>query len=169
MQYAYGAVLVVFLVERGGVSVVDAGLVLSAAMVTSIIARIAWGYVADRMRPDIVLAGLGLITAGAVAASVLVDESWSRIALGALGCWFGASGFSWNGVYLALTADIAGHARVTTATSGVMTLVFIGSLAFPAFYSGMIAWSGYDAGLLTLAAVNAVTGVYVFIGLRAKG
>lgn len=168
MQYAYGAILVVFLVERGGIGVVDAGLVLSAAMVTSVVARIAWGYVADWAQAHIVLGVLGLITAAAVASSVFVDESWSRLALGALGCWFGASGFSWNGVYLALTADIAGDGRVTEATSGVMTLVFLGSLAFPAIYSVMIALSGYDAGLLTLAAVNTMTGIYVWLGLRER-
>lgn len=166
MQYAYGAVLVVFLVERAGISAIDAGLILSAAMVASVVARVFWGYVADRARPEIVLGGLGVVTAGAVSASALVDAGWSRAALFALGCWFGASGFSWNGVYLALTADIAGPERVTAATSGIMTLVFLGSLAFPALYTALIAWSGYNAGLLTLAAVNGVTGVYIYLKLR---
>lgn len=166
MQYAYGALLVVFLVERAGISAIDAGLVLSAAMVASIIARVFWGYVADWARPEVVLGGLGVVTAGAAAASVLVDPGWSAAALFALGCWFGASGFSWNGVYLALTADIAGPTRVTAATSGVMTLVFVGSLVFPALYTLLITLSGFNAGLLTLAAINGVTGVYIYLKLR---
>jgi hypothetical protein len=32
----------------------------------------------------------------------------------------------------------------------------------------MIALSGYDAGLLTLAAVNTMTGIYVWLGLRER-
>ncbi len=165
MQYAFGAVMVAFFVDRAGVSALEAGLVLSAAMVTSVIARLAWGYVADRTRPDIVLGFLGLLTAASVVAAVFVDAGWSRLALIALGCWFGAAGFSWNGVYLALVADIAGPERVAAATSGVMTFVFVGSLAFPALFAGLIAVSGYNAALLSVAAATFVTGIYVYVRL----
>ncbi|MHA1164613.1 MAG: MFS transporter, partial [Alphaproteobacteria bacterium] len=106
MQYAFGAVMVVFFVDRAGLSPVEAGLVLSAAMVMSVIARLGWGYVADWTRPDIVLGLLGVLTAASVVAATYVDSGWSRPALIALGCWFGAAGFSWNGVFLALVADI---------------------------------------------------------------
>ncbi|MHA1165276.1 MAG: hypothetical protein ACTSP0_06800, partial [Alphaproteobacteria bacterium] len=98
-----------------------------------------------------------------------VDSGWSRPALIALGCWFGAAGFSWNGVFLALVADIAGPERVADATSGVMTLVFIGSLAFPAVFAGLIALSGYNAALLSVAVVNILAAVYVTLRLsRAR-
>jgi len=162
MQYAFGAVMVVFFVERAGLSPVEAGLVLSTAMVTSMIARLGWGYVADWTRPDIVLGFLGLMTAASVIAATYVDTGWSHFALVALGCWFGAAGFSWNGVFLALVADIAGPERVADATSGVMTMVFLGSLAFPALFAGLIALSGYNAALLCVAVVNAFTAVYVY-------
>ncbi|GBE42819.1 major Facilitator Superfamily protein [bacterium BMS3Bbin10] len=169
MQYAFGAVMVTFFVDRAGVSALEAGLVLSAAMVTSVMARLAWGYVADRTRADVVLGFLGLLTAASVVAAVFVDEGWPRLALIALGCWFGAAGFSWNGVYLALVADIAGPERVAAATSGVMTFVFVGSLAFPALFAGLIAVSGYNAALLSVAAATFVTGIYVYARLsRAK-
>ena len=169
MQYAFGAVMVAFLVDRAGVSALEAGLVLSAAMVASVIARLAWGYVADATRPDIVLGFLGFLTAASVVTAVFVDTGWTRPALIALGCWFGAAGFSWNGVYLALVADIAGPERVAAATSGVMTFVFVGSLAFPALFAGLIAVSGYDAALLTVAAATFVTGIYVYVRLsRAR-
>ena len=165
MQYAFGAVMVVFFVERAGLNPVEAGLVLSAAMAGSIIARLGWGYVADWTRPDFVLGFLGVLTAASVVAATYVDSGWPRPALIALGCWFGAAGFSWNGVYLALVADIAGPERVADATSGVMTLVFIGSLAFPAIFAGLIALSGYNAALLSVAAVNALAAVYVTLRL----
>lgn len=169
MQYAFGAVMVAFFVDRAGVSALEAGLVLSAAMATSVVARLAWGYVADWTRSDVVLGFLGLLTAASVAAAVFVDAGWPRLALIALGCWFGAAGFSWNGVYLALVADIAGPERVAAATSGVMTFVFVGSLAFPALFAGLIAVSGYDAALLSVAAITFVTGLYVYVRLsRAR-
>lgn len=165
MQYAFGAVMVTFFVDRAGISPVDAGLVLSAAMVASVIARMTWGYVADLTRPDIVLAVIGLFTATSVVAAVFVTPDWPRIALMGLGCWFGAAGYSWNGVYLALVADIAGPDRVAAATSGVMTLVFLGSLAFPALFAGLVALSGYDAALLSVAAATFIAAIYVYVTL----
>ena len=165
MQYAFGAVMVAFFVDRAGVSPVDAGLVLSAAMVASVIARLTWGYVADWTRPDIVLATIGLLTAGSVVTATFVTPDWSRIALLALGCWFGAAGFSWNGVFLALVADIAGPERVAAATSGVMTMVFFGSLVFPALFAGLVALSGYDAALISVAAATLVAALHVYVKL----
>ncbi|MDA7947958.1 MAG: MFS transporter [Hyphomicrobiaceae bacterium] len=165
MQYAFGAVMVAFFVDRAGISPVDAGLVLSAAMVASVIARLSWGYVADWTRPDVVLCGLGLLTAASVVAATFVTPDWPRAALIALGCWFGLAGFSWNGVFLALVADIAGSDRVAAATSGVMTLVFLGSLLFPALFAGLVALSGYDAALLSVAAVTLVAAIYVYVKL----
>lgn len=166
MQYAFGAVMVVFFVDRAGLTPVEAGLVLSAAMVTSVIARLCWGYVADWTRPDVVLGFLGVLTSASVVTAIFVDDGWSRPALIALGCWFGAAGFSWNGVYLALVADIAGPERVADATSGVMTLVFLGSLAFPAIFAGLIALSGYNAALLGVAVVTVLAAVYVTLKLN---
>ncbi|GAB4227345.1 MAG: MFS transporter [Methyloligellaceae bacterium] len=167
MQYAFGTVMVAFFVDAASLSPVEAGFVLSAAMGTSVVARLAWGYVADLGRPDLVLGALGLLTAASVVTAVFVTPEWPRAAIVALGCWFGAAGFSWNGVYLALVADIAGPRRVAAATSGVMTLVFVGSLAFPALFSGLVALSGYGAALLTVAAATAISGVYVYLRLKA--
>lgn len=165
MQYAFGAVMVAFFVDRAGLSPVEAGLVLSAAMVTSVVARIGWGYVADWLRPDVVLGITGLLTAGSLIAALFVTPDWTRLALIALGCWFGAAGFSWNGVYLALVADIAGPKRVAAATSGIMTMIFIGSLAFPALFAGIVALSDYNAALLAVAIVTAIAAVYICLRL----
>lgn len=165
MQYAFGAIMVAFLVERAGVGTVEAALILSAAMIASVIFRLVWGYIADWTRPDIVLGLIGLLTAGSVVTAMFVDSNWSIPALVALGCWFGAAGFSWNGVFLALVADYAGPGDVAVATSGAMTLVFIGSLSFPAMFTALLVLSGYALALGCVAAVTAVTAVYVYLQL----
>jgi MFS family permease len=165
MQYAFGAIMVAFLVERAGVGAIEAGLILGAAMITSVFARLAWGYIADWSRPDIVLGLLGLLTAGSVVTAMFVDTTWSIPALVALGCWFGAAGFSWNGVFLALLADFAGSKDVAIATSGAMTLVFIGSLSFPAIFTGLLVLSGYALALGGVAVATAVTALYVYLQL----
>lgn len=166
MQYAFSAVMVAFLVDRAEVGAVEAGMILSAAMVTSVVARLAWGYLADLTRSDVVLTLVGLLTAGSAVAAEFASPEWSRLALVGLGCWFGASGFSWNGVFLALAADIAGPQRVADATSGIMMLVFVGALSFPAIFTGLIAWSGYEAALRAVAAATALTAIYLLVALR---
>lgn len=75
MQYAFGAIMVAFLVERAGVGAVEAGLILAAAMTTSVFARLAWGYIADLTRPDIVLGLIGFLTAGSVLTAMFVDTT----------------------------------------------------------------------------------------------
>lgn len=166
MQYAFGAIMVAFLVERAGVGAVEAGLILSAAMIASVIFRLAWGYIADWTRADIVLGLIGLLTAASVVAAIFVDPRWPIPALVALGCWFGAAGFSWNGVFLALVADAAGIKDVATATSGAMTMVFIGSLSFPALFTLLLVVSGYELALGAVAAANAAAAIYVYLALR---
>lgn len=166
MQYAFGAIMVAFLVERANVGAIEAGLILSAAMISSVIFRLAWGYIADWTRPDIVMGIIGLLTAGSVVTAIFVDPRWPIPALLALGCWFGAAGFSWNGVFLALIADIAGTRDVATATSGGMTLVFLGSLSFPAAFTVLLLLSGYEVALASVAAVTAMAAVYCYLNLR---
>ena len=166
MQYAFGAIMVAFLVERAGVGAVEAGLILSAAMISSVIFRLAWGYIADWTRPDIVMGLIGLLTAGSVVTAMFVDPRWPVSALVALGCWFGAAGFSWNGVFLALVADISGPRDVATTTSGAMTMVFIGSLSFPAVFTVLLVLSGYELALGSVAAVTVVTAIYVYLQLK---
>lgn len=166
MQYAFGAIMVAFLVERAGVGAIEAGLILSAAMVSSVIFRLAWGYIADWTRPDIVMGLIGLLTAGSVVTAIFVDPRWPIPVLVALGCWFGAAGFSWNGVFLALVADTAGGKDVATATSGAMTLVFLGSLSFPAAFTVLLLLSGYELALASVATVNAMAAIYVYLELR---
>ncbi|MCH8239633.1 MAG: hypothetical protein IIB62_06210 [Proteobacteria bacterium] len=43
--------------------------------------------------------------------------------------------------------------------------MFVGSLAFPAIFAGLIAASGYTAALLTVAAATFATGIYVYMSL----
>lgn len=63
-------------------------------------------------------------------------------------------------MFLALAADLAGPKDVALATSGAMTLVFIGSLSFPAIFTGLLILSGYALALSCVALATA--GVALF-------
>lgn len=167
-QFTFGTVLVTFLVERAHLNTVQAGAILSAVLFTSVFARVVWGYVADLVSPAIVLGGLGLLTAGALLTGLAVTPAWPVAALVAFGCWFGAVGYSWNGVFLACTADEAG-AQVAEATTGVMAFVFLGSLSTPLVFTWLIVAFDYEAGLMAMAAMVLLAAAYVGMALRRRG
>ncbi len=164
-QFTFGAVLVTFLVERAHLNTVQAGAILSAALFTSVFARVLWGYVADLVSPAIVLGSLGVLTAGALLAGLAVTPAWPVAALVAFGCWFGAVGYSWNGVFLACAADEAG-AQVAEATTGVMAFVFLGSLSTPLVFTGLIVAFDYEAGLVAMAVMELLAAAYVGMALQ---
>ena len=164
-QFTFASVLVTFLVEQAGMRTVEAGAILSAALVTSVAARILWGYAAHRIAPNLVLAGLGVLAAGAFAVALAATPEWPRAALLGLGCWFGAVGFSWNGIFLANAADAA-EGKVAEATTGVMSYAFTGALATPVLFTWLAAKWDYGAGLIALIVLVLVAAAYVTVALR---
>ena len=155
---------VTFLVDRASVSTVSAGAALSVALVTSVVMRVFWGWAADRFGSHPVLIALGLLMATVAFVSLLVTPSWTYMFILALGAWFGAAGYSWNGVYLAAVADLAGPARVASATSGTVVLVYLGALLGPALFTGLVTLSGgYDAGLIALGLLTALPALILLV------
>lgn len=169
-QFTFSAVFVTFQVERAGLDPVRAGFTLSAALVLSIAARFFWGWLADRSRPSDVLALLGLLMALTCVVSALVAPGWPFIALLPLGLAFGASVFSWNGVYLAEVAARAAPDAVAAATSGTMFFTFLGGLVGPALFTLVVGLSGhYATGFLLLAGLTAGAGAMLLAPLRTAG
>lgn len=164
-QMTFAALLVTLMVERAHLAPVEAGSILSAALTVSVAARVLWGYVANRVPANVVLAGLGGLAAAAYATALAIGPGWSWPALLALGCWYGAVGYSWNGIFLACAADAA-EGRVAEATAGVMTFAFSGALVTPVLFTGLVAVGDYEAGLSVLVALVLVAAAYVGFALR---
>ncbi len=146
LQYTFSSVFVVFLVGRAKLGIVDAGTILGIALFVSMFMRVFWGVLADRIGNAAVLLILGVTMAIAACVSVTVTAAWSWHALTLLAVCFAGAAYSWNGVYLAAVADVAGAQRIADATSSSMALVFVGGLAGPVFYSLIVYLTG-DLGL----------------------
>ncbi|MEL7543353.1 MAG: MFS transporter [Pseudomonadota bacterium] len=146
LQYTFSSVFVVFLVTRAKLDVVDAGALLGLGLFVSIFMRVVWGLLADRLGDAAVLLILGVVMAGAAFTSVIVTSQWSFYALGLLAMVFAGAAYSWNGVFLAAVATVAGPERIADATSSTMSLVFAGGLSGPLIYS-LIVWLTGDVGL----------------------
>jgi hypothetical protein len=135
------------------------------ALTVSVFARIAWGYATLLVAPRLVLALLGLLTAGVYVAALYMAPSWPRAGLLAFGCWFGAVAYSWNGIFLAETADRSGG-RVAEATAGAVSLAFLGALIVPVLFTGLIAFLDFEAGLMAVAALMLAAAIYAGAALR---
>lgn len=91
-----------------GMTLVQAGLMLTAAQVGGVVARIGWGVLADRWGRPMGLLGLvafGMVF-GAVATAHLTVH-WPWLVIAAVCAAFGATAIGWNGVYLAEVARLA--------------------------------------------------------------
>lgn len=167
MQMAIWTYLTAILVERVGLSLVQAGFAFSAMQISGVSARIGWGWVADRLgRPRQMVAWLGIATffCGLIAAEL--DLRWSFLAVLALVIPYGACSSGWNGIFLAEIARLAPPDQVGPATSGVIFFTYMGVFSGPLLFAAIVGLSGdYAMGFYLLGAMMALAAVIL---LRLK-
>ncbi|MEX2642761.1 MAG: MFS transporter [Acetobacterales bacterium] len=143
LQAVYTAFLVLFLTKGLGYDLSTAGLVLSTALAVSVPARIFWGWLAGRLvSPQIVLAALGVIMAGASAAIGMYGADWPVWAVIAVSIVFSATAISWHGVLLSEVARLAPPGQVGPVTGGVLGFTSMGQMVLPLLFSALLATTG---------------------------
>ncbi|HTQ77756.1 MAG TPA: MFS transporter [Burkholderiales bacterium] len=139
VSFVYGGVqitlvtyFVTFLVGNFGLSLVLAGFVMAVAQVASVLGRILWGLLADRiLSRRAVLASLGLAMGLSSLAALAAAPTWPRGLLFAYAAVFGATAVGWNGVFLAEIARLAPEGRAGQATGGSLFFTFLGVVVTP--------------------------------------
>lgn len=163
--------LVTYLATDLGYSLVEAGLMLTAAQVGGVLARVGWGVVADRSgRP---LAVLALLCAGmAIGAlgTASFSPSWPVWAIAVVCGVFGATAIGWNGVFLAEVARRAPAGKAVEATGGALFFTYFGVLvAPPAFGIAVEHGLGYPAAYALLAVPTVAAGALLWRWQLAAG
>ena len=157
IQMCFATFLVVFLTERAGRTLVEAGAALASAMVGGIVGRILWGVVADRLgNARIVLGALGLAMAGGTIVLAQVTAAWPYWGVVALCVFTGASAIGWNGVYVAEVARIAPGGEVALATGASLGMTYFGVVVGPLAFWLVIALS--ESYVLAYTLVGIFTG-----------
>jgi len=152
VQFSFSAFLVTVLVTVAGWSIAAAGLTLTIGLLVSIAARLALGWVADRVAPSRVLGGLGVVIALACLACLGLGPATPGWLVWLVAGLFGFAAFGWNGICLAETARLAAPGRVAAATSGIMMMIYVGACLGPALFGALFsATGGPGAGFLLLA------------------
>ncbi|HTS94615.1 MAG TPA: MFS transporter [Stellaceae bacterium] len=158
-QLSFATFLVTFLTERAQLSLVTAGAVMAVAQGGGILGRIVLGWIADRLLPPRRLLGvLGVSMAGAAIATGLITASWPLAAVFAVTAILGATGVSWNGVYLAEIAALAPAGMAGAATGGALSITFLGIVLGPALFSAVVSLSGSYALAFAIVAGTAFAG-----------
>ena len=143
MQLCLGAFLVVFLVGRGGLSLVEAGGVLAAAQIAGIMGRIGWGAMAERwLSTGKLLAVLGVGMALAASLIAQATPGWDYALFLVLGAFFGLTAIGWNGIYIAEIVRVSSLEDSARATGGVLFFSFAGMMIGPAAFQAVLAAGG---------------------------
>ncbi len=120
-----------YMVIQHGASLAQAGLYMSVLLATSTVARIFFGWLADRLGSGLLL--LSVLALGAGTAILLLV--WSAAASHWLiyGCMalVGATSMGWNGVHMAELARASPAAIIGDVTSSASLFGFIGSICGP--------------------------------------
>jgi len=144
--------LVTYLATDLHFSLVQAGVMLSVAQAAGVVARVAWGALADRGRPLAVLAALaGGMALGALATGGF-SPAWPAALIGATCVLFGATAIGWNGVFLAEVARRAPRGQAVEATGGALSFTYLGVLVAPPVFGVAVEHGlGYPLAYVLLA------------------
>ena len=171
-SFVYGGVqitlvsyLVTFLTESFAMSLVLAGLVMAVSQVASVLGRIAWGIVADRLLKRRTMLGLlGLGMGLSALATLAATPAWPDWLLFAYAAAFGATAVGWNGVYLAEVAHLAPPGQIGAATGGCLFFTFLGVVVAPPLFHLMLFLSGsYAAAYAAFGAVSLAIGARLLL------
>jgi predicted MFS family arabinose efflux permease len=160
---------VIYLVVEGGYGLVEAGVMLSVAQIAGSVSRVAWGWLADRMRSSLaVLTMICVITTASMTALFALDASWPRLVVYFLFFMLGMSALGWNGVFHAECARLSPTGMASLVAGGTTFFVFAGVLLGPALFAAayqVIGSYGVTFGLM--AAVSASSLALLALAVRA--
>ncbi len=152
---------VVFLVAEGGYGLVEAGIMLSVAQIGGSIARIPWGWLADRLRSG--LAVLTLLCAIMIVSSialVALDASWPKPLVYLLFLVLGASCLGWNGIVHAECARLSPPGMISLVAGGTSFFIFGGVMIGPPVFAAAYGITG---------SYSLTFGLMVVFGVAALG
>lgn len=167
MQGSVFALLVTFLVAKGGLDLVSAGLAFAAMNLSGTASRPLMGLASDKIvSAQALIALLGAVATVAVTAMIWSGDRLPFIAVVGLAVVMGATVSGWNGVLIAEIARLAPAGSVSQVTAASMVYVYIGYTIGPLLTAMLVGWTGNYA-LAFLPVSLALIGAIVGHGLHA--
>lgn len=157
MQLCLISFIVIYLIEDVGMTLIQAGILLSTAQASGMVGRIVWGTLADRcVKPRLMLGILGMAMAAGALSVAAFSSQWPYLAILIVCALFGAAAIGWNGVYLAEVARVATPEHASMATGGSLFFTFCGVLIGLPVFSLIVEQTGsypFGFGIMALATI----------------
>jgi fucose permease len=161
VQLCLTGFLVTYLVTEIGLTLVVAGTILSITHAAGAFGRLAWGWLADRLRSSgaaLVFNGLASIGGALVTASMV--PSWPFWAIALATASFGACAMGWNGVYIAAVARQAPQGGAGLATGGSLSITYAGVIFMQPVFAAL-----HDRGGVGYGGIYALTALVTTLGI----
>lgn len=159
VQLCLTGFLVTYLVEEVGLTLLLAGTILALTNVAGAAGRLAWGWLADRLRSGtLALIVNGCLSIAGALATAAIFADWPAWAVAAAAAWFGFCAMGWNGVFMAIIVRQSRPEAVGMATGGSLSITYLGVVIGPAAFAASHDSLGmsYSAGYALLAVVTAI-------------
>jgi len=145
---------VTYLVTDRHLPLATAGMIYACMQFAGVFARVFLGWLADRTgRPAHNLTAQAFLAAVAVAGYAYLPDQPAFLLAAALATGTGFLGASWNGIYMAEVARLAGKDRIAEVTSSSTVVTFLGYVSGPSIFSLLVTLSGeYRLSFLLVAA-----------------
>ena len=145
VQLSLVGFLVLFLTERLGLAIPEAGALLALAQGGGVAGRIGWGLVSDTVfggRRKVVMAIIGVLAAVSSFALAAAGPDTPRAVLLLTLAVAGVSAIGWNGINMTFVAEIAGRQASATAAGVNLTASYLGIMVGPPLFGLLVDWTG---------------------------
>lgn len=130
--------LVTYLVTEIGLDLVTAGTVLAVAQAAGAGGRLAWGWLADRLRSaTAALIVNGTLAAAGALATAAIGGAWPLALVVAATAFYGFSAIGWNGVFMAAVARQSPAEQIGVATGGALSITYAGIILGPSAFAAL--------------------------------
>jgi MFS family permease len=161
VQLSLTGFLVTYLVTECGLSLLAAGTILSITHASGALGRLAWGWIADRLRSgSAALIANGVLAIVGALATAAISLAWPAWAIAAVTILFGFCAIGWNGVFIAVIARQSPPTEVGMATGGTLVFTYAGVMAGPSLFGAL-----HDHAAFTYGASYALLAVVTAIGV----
>ena len=168
VQLCFMAFMVVYLTGRVGLDIVWAGRALAVYQIAGVLARILWGWLADRfLSANVLLGALGLAAALAALLTGAFGPDWPVAPILAVCALAGATASGFTGVAYAEYTRVAGPGRTADATGAGAFAMFFGVMTLPPLFGAVVGLTGsYAAAFDAAALLSAASGLLLLLPRR---
>ncbi len=169
VQSAVFSFLVLYLHDGLGYSLVVAGSLFAVMQGASVLGRISFGFLADRIgSPRPVLMVLAACSSASALLLASLGPALPFVLLVGAALIVGASVATWNGLYLAEAASMAPPELVSEVTAGTTFFVFATYTVTPPLFGSLIDTFGYPSAFLAASVAAACAGIVLVLGRHAN-